>query len=177
MVAAAEAFNDSARPAMGMVTRWHWAIVSWERPLPSLPMNTAQGPWEKSTSVTGKAALSGTEASSRKPSPRSRENSPWRERSRESPRRNTAPIEARSALGERGSQQSPSRTTRPMPRASAVRRMVPRLPGSCKSSSTAQEPPPAASPASSPWGHRHWQKTPWGLLVEDSSPATWSATR
>ena len=60
MVAAAEAFNDSARPAMGMVTRWHWAIVSWERPLPSLPMNTAQGPWEKSTSVTGKAALSGT---------------------------------------------------------------------------------------------------------------------
>ena len=114
MVAAAEAFNDSARPRHGdghplalgnRLLGEAVALVADEHGAGAL------GEVHLCHRQSGAVRHRGQQPEALPPQPG--ENSPWRERSRESPRRNTAPIEARSALGERGSQQSPSRTDPP----------------------------------------------------------------
>ena len=95
---------------MGMVTRLrHRAMVSSRRPAPSLPTNTA---WAPGGEIDGgdwggvPVGHGGVEPVAPLPQqPHSR----WGEASAASRTRKAAPMEARSALGDRGSQQSPSR--------------------------------------------------------------------
>ena len=100
MAADDAAFRLSARPSIGMVTRRSQAsIASRERPFPSLPTAITQG-HEKSTRVTGSAALSGTAAQEKKPRAERRPSASGRLYAKKMGRRNTAPMLARSTFGE-----------------------------------------------------------------------------
>ena len=134
---------------------------SGETPRPSLPIATAQrlsrAPLISRVSARRAAAYRGRP---------DRDSSPGRASASSSytGRRKQAPMVARTVLGEKGSAQWFTKTRPSAPSASAVRQMVPTLPGSWRPSRISQR-----SPVSRSGGVRTGilarNSTPWGLLV------------
>ncbi|MPN32709.1 hypothetical protein SDC9_180189 [bioreactor metagenome] len=90
-------------------------------------------------------------------------------------RRNTAPMVARTVLGAKGSAQWLRRNRPSAPKASAVRQMVPTLPGSCSPSSTRYLEPVRRSGGAT-GGIRHTKSTPWGVFVSPAQRSSSSGT-
>ena len=145
MAAATPALSDSARPFMGMITRLSDRRSACSvTPFPSLPMITAA--LESETEESGTLSSCSAVAYSGRPFRCSR-SAASASGSVTHGRRNTAPIVERTTLGENGSAQPSHNTTAPSANASAVRKIVPRLPGSCKPSSRSTCPAPSSASA------------------------------
>ena len=128
MAAAAAAFRDSHRSRMGILMVWTLReSSSGETPLPSLPMTTAA----RTRHACSRETVSSRRAVANRGMPErsSRAHSPPASVSYTG-RRKQAPMDARTTLGLYGSAQFPTRIRPSAPRASAVRQMVPTLPGS-----------------------------------------------
>ena len=173
IAAAAPAFSDSA-PDIGIYTAWSQAFaVALEIPAPSLPMTTAARSGN-SSSPSLAAELSSIEPYTRNPISVSPDIIPG-----SSPvihgSLNTLPMEARSVLGDQISAHSGDIAAPSNPSASAVRRIVPTLPGSCTPSRSTSRTAPSGIPPEC--GFSAMANSPCGAFVSEIySAISWDIT-
>ena len=128
------AFSDSTAQGMWMSDEASSRACE-ERPAPSLPIISAQGA-TRYASIAGVALVERATAAKRRMSASFKLAVMLESESRRMGMRKTEPAEARTAFAFHGLTQSGVSHTCAMPKASADRRRVPRLPGSCSDSTT-----------------------------------------
>lgn len=138
IAAAVARFNDSADPLIGMVTRAsHAPSTSSSSPCASLPNSHAVGRPSNSPGTASEVSPSMAVASVDKPAARSSPSTRRTSRSRATGIWKSDPAVERTTFGDSGSTVSPAKITASAPTASAMRMIVPALPGSAVSTQTA----------------------------------------
>src|SRR5690606_4170833 len=179
IAAAAARFRLSARPWMGMRTRWSAsAATAGSRPCASLPNSQATGPARMSSASSRSTSPSAAVASRVRPASRTAVSVGSISRPRAIGTWNKLPALARTHLPLCGSTVDPARTTPSAPTASATRIRVPALPGSAISAGTASRrgSPPSTS-ASGTSICSHTATSPGAVTVSPRCSAARSSTR